>query len=909
VRLQGLFLASRAGRRIFWALLVAAAVPLLLFGFAVHRAFDDQQRAQQHRQHTQAAKYVGLSLLDRLLAARTVLATLAHTGDATAIGARGDRRSTVLTDVASVAADGRLIAGDPTLWGRWRDAAGGGPLDDGVAPGEVRLAVGAKSADDAQTAVMLALRDAREPRRWWLAQVDHEFLFAEIGASGICVRDAAGRVIACPARADEDTADDAAPGASWRLFLKSDFGVDDWVLAHSATPSETTLGPEAVARTALLGAVAAVLVVMLLSLIQVRRTMVPLERLTAGTQRLAAGEFTARVDDRQADEFGELARAFNHMAQRLGSQVEAMHVQSAIDREILGGLDVASILRRVAQRLTELSPVGAACVVEVDRATPALARVHRGDGTVRVVAIGVGALSDPVVETGDGLVVIDDPATWLRQSLAVPVERAGVHVIRMKERAPAVLALALGQSAIDDVHTLREIGELGNRVAVALSSADRERRLLERAMHDSLTGLVNRFGWFEHLEALVAQPDAASPFSVLFLDLDRFKEVNDAHGHPTGDALLTELGRRLRGLAPSGSIVARPGGDEFALAVSGERGQAERCAELVQQALMAPVSIDDRQLSVGCSIGMSHFPADGCTAGDLMRRADQAVYAAKSAGGGRSIWFEPAMDLRLEQRAELLADLKVALDRQEFELHYQPRVGAREGVARSAEALLRWRPAGAAPVPPSVFIELLEQSGLIDSVGLWAIESACRQLFRWRSEGLPMDSVAVNVSTRQLQSASFVPRVLAILRRCGMQSGQLELEITESIFIENPTETIARLCELRDAGVRLSLDDFGTGYSSLSYLHTLPISCLKIDRSFVAELGQRESALVLARTIVALAGALRLKVVAEGVETEAQASMLRDLGCHELQGYLFAKPLPVEAFASYCRETKAGAAA
>jgi diguanylate cyclase (GGDEF)-like protein len=511
-------------------------------------------------------------------------------------------------------------------------------------------------------------------------------------------------------------------------------------------------------------------------------------------------------------------------------------------------------------------------------------------------------MSDPALGEGDALVIFEEAAAWLRTSLATPRGRLGVHVIRMKDRSPALLALALGSAAIDDPNTLREIGELGNRVAVALASADRERRLLERAMHDSLTGLANRFAWFDHLEALVADGATARPFSVLFVDLDRFKEVNDAHGHPTGDALLTELGRRLRGLAPTGAIVARPGGDEFALAVTGDRAEAERCAEHVQHALLAPVVIEDRPLSVGCSIGMSHFPADGSTADELMRRADQAVYAAKGAGGGRSIWFEPAMDLQLAQRAELLANLRLALDRQEFELHYQPRVSAREGTARSAEALLRWRPAGAAAVPPAAFIELLEQSGLIDGVGLWAIESACQQLLRWRSEGLPIDSVAVNVSTRQLQSASFVPSVLAILRRCGVAAGQLELEITESIFIDEPTETIGRLSELRDAGVRLSLDDFGTGYSSLSYLHTLPISCLKIDRSFVEGLGQRDSALALARTIVALAGALRLKVVAEGVETEVQASMLRELGCHELQGYLFAKPLPVPAFAHYCRE-------
>jgi diguanylate cyclase len=903
MRLQGLFLASRAARRIFWALLVAAAVPLLLFGIAVHRTFDDHLRAQQYRQQVQSAKYAGLSLLDRLLAARTVLATLGHSGQVTSIGARGNQRSNVFTEVASIDESGRLLAGSQPLWQRWRDAASAGPPVL-AAPGDARLLLTARAGNETTTPVLLVLRDQNEPQRWWLGQVNEAFLFAEVGVGDICVRDAQGHTVACPGAHSEAQRPDTA--ASWRLFLKSDFGVDDWVIDHRAAPFDGHAASQAIARTAFLGAVAALLVVALLSLAQVRRTMVPLERLTAGTRRLASGEFGARVDDGQADEFGELARSFNHMAERLGQQVEAMQVQSAIDRDILGGLDVTRILRRVAQRLTELAPGSAACVIEIDRAVPTLARVHRGDGSLKALVLGRDALADSVLGEDGAFIVAADPAPWLRQSLSVSAGGIGVRIIRMNGRVPALLALALRAQTIEDARVLREIGELANRVAVALSSADRERRLLERATQDSLTGLTNRLGWFEHLDACVADAGEAKPFSVLFIDLDGFKEVNDAHGHPTGDALLCELGLRLRRLAPDASVVARPGGDEFALTVTGDRHEAERVAERIQQDLAEPVALDDRRLSVGCSIGLSHFPADGQAAGDLMRRADQAVYVAKSKGGGRRVWFEPAMDVRLAQRAALLAELKHALDRHEFELHYQPRVSAHGQAVRSAEALLRWRPGGTELVPPSVFIELLEQSGLIESVGLWAIETACRQLLRWRSEGLQVESVAVNVSTRQLQSASFVPDVLAVLAQCGVEPGRLELEITESIFIDKPVETIARLHALREAGVQLSLDDFGTGYSSLSYLHTLPIACLKIDRSFVAELGERDSALALARTIVALAGALRLKVVAEGVETEAQASMLRELGCHELQGFLYARPLPVSAFARYCRETAHG---
>jgi predicted signal transduction protein with EAL and GGDEF domain len=372
-------------------------------------------------------------------------------------------------------------------------------------------------------------------------------------------------------------------------------------------------------------------------------------------------------------------------------------------------------------------------------------------------------------------------------------------------------------------------------------------------------------------------------------------------GHQVGDELLRAVAGRLRQQAPPGALIARPGGDEFVLVVRGERSAAQSLASALCQELARPLELDGRTVSVGGSIGLSHHPDHGTTALELLRRADLAMLSAKAKGGGTSVWFEPSMDAHVAQRAEMLADLRLALARDEFELHYQPRVQVRDRSIRCAEALLRWRSPSRGLVLPGVFVGLLEETGLIDGVGLWVIEQAARQLAQWRAQGIALRTIAVNLSTRQLQAQEFPAQVGAILARHGLSPCDLELEITESIFMDDRSVATRALRQLHDSGVRVALDDFGTGYSSLSYLHKLPIGILKVDRSFVADLGQRASSMALARSILALGRALDMRVVAEGVETQLQADLLIELGCDELQGYLYSRPLTATAFAAFAQ--------
>ncbi|HEY2978553.1 MAG TPA: diguanylate cyclase, partial [Burkholderiaceae bacterium] len=477
----------------------------------------------------------------------------------------------------------------------------------------------------------------------------------------------------------------------------------------------------------------------LLGLIQVRRTMVPLERLIAGTRRLSEHDYSARVALSPDDEFGELAQSFNHMAERIDHQMQALRVQSSIDHEILNGLNVARVLQRVAHRLEQVVPGATACVVEFDRTSRLLARVHSASAAMSIIGLpradAICLAQMPVEEA----VLLNDPPGWLLGLMTGSTRRPWVRGAKSGDELLAVLVIGADDRAIDDGDTQREIAELCNRVSVTLASADRERRLLERATHDNLTGLANRAGLYESIDAQLAVAEGLpAPFSVLFVDLDRFKEVNDSMGHQIGDELLRAVARRLQQRVPAGTLVARPGGDEFVLVVRGPRAGADELARALCSELGQPFDLGGRTALVGASIGMAHHPEHGSNSLDLMRRADMAMYSAKARGGGTAAWFEQALDARVAERAALLADLRHAQARGELMLHYQPRIHTRSGKVIGAEALLRWRHPVRGLVPAPTFIKLLEETGLIDGVGIWVIEQAAAQLASWRADGMAL---------------------------------------------------------------------------------------------------------------------------------------------------------------------------
>ncbi|MEQ1807697.1 MAG: bifunctional diguanylate cyclase/phosphodiesterase, partial [Burkholderiaceae bacterium] len=449
--------------------------------------------------------------------------------------------------------------------------------------------------------------------------------------------------------------------------------------------------------------------------------------------------------------------------------------------------------------------------------------------------------------------------------------------------------------------TSRQLSALADRVAVALAARAREEQLVSRALHDDLTALPNRRQLYEFLVHEVARAQREpTNLALLFVDLDRFKSVNDTFGHDGGDVLLRTVGERLRASVRDCDLVARVGGDEFVVVLSAIPlpTEAARVAANIVAALSAPVLIQEKECVIGASIGISLFPGDGASVDDLLRHADSAMYRAKSAGRGCVMFYEESMNVEERERAELQAELRQALARKQLEVHYQPRVEMSAGRFVSVEALLRWRHPQWGWVSPARFIPVAEDIGLIDAIGTWVLEQSCQQLAAWHAAGLAIERVSVNVSGRQLRTDALIAIVARTLAAARLPPTALELEVTESLLLDNVTEVIDTLSRIRDTGVTIALDDFGTGYSSLNYLRRLPIDVLKIDQSFVRDLETDVSARGIAQAIIAMAHALGKSVTAEGVETLAQADLLRAWGCREAQGYYFGRPMPPAALAA-----------
>jgi diguanylate cyclase (GGDEF)-like protein len=444
----------------------------------------------------------------------------------------------------------------------------------------------------------------------------------------------------------------------------------------------------------------------------------------------------------------------------------------------------------------------------------------------------------------------------------------------------------------------------GGWVATHLDVTEQRRseaKITYMAQHDALTDLPNRVLLRERMEHALAVTRSGGPdLAVLMLDLDRFKEVNDTLGHPTGDTLLRAVAARLLGCARETTLIARLGGDEFAVIdyVTNPVVEATALAEKIRKALCDPFDLGDHQVTAGTSIGIAIAPRDGIDCDEILKSADLALYSAKGGGRGAFRFFEPELDQLMHARRNLERELRDALANSEFELHYQPFVNARTGEISGFEALLRWHHPQRGLVSPAEFIPLAEETGLIVPLGEWVLRTACAEAAKWPANL----RIAVNLSPAQFRSKELVPVIVGALANSGITSQRLELEVTETVIMHDSEAVFAALGQLRKLGVQIALDDFGTGYSSLSFLQKFPFDKIKIDRSFVEELSSaRDGSCQIARAVVRFAVSLGKITTAEGVETKEQLDILRAEACGEIQGYYFSPPVHASRVAQMVR--------
>ena len=428
-----------------------------------------------------------------------------------------------------------------------------------------------------------------------------------------------------------------------------------------------------------------------------------------------------------------------------------------------------------------------------------------------------------------------------------------------------------------------------------------EERIKHLAHYDVLTDLPNRVTFYDRMELILRHLRRGESVSILSLDLDHFKSVNDTLGHPVGDRLLQAAADRMRTCVRDADIVGRLGGDEFAIVQipSAQGLDTNALAARLIEVVGAPYDIEGHQVVVGASIGIAIAPADGATPDTLMKNADLALYRAKADGGGTFRFFETEMDARMQARRTLELELRKAIVKGEFELYYQPIVEVRTGRITSCEALIRWLHPERGMIPPMDFIPIAEETSLIIPLGEWVLRQACSEAVRW-PKGV---TVSVNLSPAQFKNPNLVKTIVNALTNCGLPAGRLELEITELVLLQDNDHALAILHQLRGLGIRIAMDDFGTGYSSLGYLRSFPFDKIKIDQSFIRDLTSKEDSVAIIRAVVGLSSSLGITTTAEGVETKEQLARLTKEGCNEVQGFFFSPPRPAAEIEHILSET------
>ncbi len=620
--------------------------------------------------------------------------------------------------------------------------------------------------------------------------------------------------------------------------------------------------------------------ILALALIATRRIILPLDDFQKAALAIAQGDLDVRIPVRTADEFGRVADAFNDMAAQVTQRTRQLMEQKGFNELILNtagegilGIDAAGLVTFANPMVTRLT--GYAPDDLIGRSAHAMIHHSRGDGS-RLHAEDCSIVR--TLRQGKVLHAANEHF-WHRDGYSFSVEYV-------------ITPIREGETIVGAVITFTDITE---RLAA-------EAMIEKMAYYDALTGLPNRLLVHDRLNQALAHARLhRRQTAVMMMDLDRFKIINDTLGHPVGDQVLKTIAERLLFRLREVDTIARLGGDEFALVIPdlSETSDIAKIAQVVLEEVSRMIKIGEHELVVTPSIGISVFPSDGDDAVTLIKNAEAALYQAKEERNRYQL-YAPAMNACASEWLMLESHLRRALERDELILHYQPQINISNGKVVGAEALIRWKHPERGMISPATFIPLAEETGLIVPISVWVLRTACAQNVAWQKMGLPPVRIAVNLSGRHLSKhAELVRQVAEALEATGMAPEFLELELTESILMENVEATIKTLGQISDMGVMLSIDDFGTGYSSLSYLKRFPIDTLKIDQTFVRDSASDDGDAAIVKAVIALAHSLQLNVIAEGVETEKQLAFLRSQGCDEVQGYFFSRPLPADGLTAF----------
>jgi diguanylate cyclase (GGDEF)-like protein len=913
-------LRSRVAQRLFLLFLLAALVPTAGLAWVAYQQVSDLLIELNYRRLEQDAKAMGMGLIQRLMwREETLRLHLAVATPPAGKDFKGDHGE--FLSVAIVGPEKLMALEASQLDHLRRD----------------KVLLQTTPAGEAVLTTAIAGRSS-----YAQARLQTESLWTDEYAGGnYCFLTIAGRALYCSPGMPQPPAESWAndPNAqrnsgifAWRV------GDEEHLAAYWRVPLQASLAHDGFivvvseSRQAVLAALnqfrqgfpAFVLLAMALAawlaVSQIRRQMRPLDQLERHTRLLAQGDFAKRLEITGDDEFAHLGESFNRMSANLNHQFHLLQALGELDRAILSTSEMDAVIRLLLSHVPTAVPCDFAGVLRFD----GMGGAQLWAGTARP---GMPKDIHPVSQdagafpAGDGeeawfALELNSPAAQcLRDFAAQGATHALVFPARVGKRFDSALVLAYREKPHETGDIAQAGRSLADRLAAAAFSISWEDKLYRQAHYDALTELPNRTLLRDRVEQALLRAERENlSAALLLIDLDKFKDINDSLGHSAGDALLVACARQLRKIARHTDTVARLGGDEFVvlipdLPLAGAAAIVDRIASELGRKLAKPIRLAEREISSTASIGIALYPANGTEIEALLKNADAAMYESKRERLGGYRFYSDAMNLEIRVRFEMAQDLRKAFESNEFLLMYQPKIAAATGRVVGAEALIRWASPRLGLVSPAHFIPLIDDIGLGARLGQWVIETACAQMKAWDALGLPPFIVSVNASPAQLRSDAIIAQILAALEANALPPARLELEILESMAISESGGINDCLETLRRLGIGIALDDFGTGYSSLVYLTQLPANVLKIDRGFITDLLDDTRKQAIVERIISLAQALDLKVVAEGVEEEAQARILGAMGCDLFQGYYFSKPLRPDDFQAFVQARNAVAPA
>jgi diguanylate cyclase (GGDEF)-like protein len=919
----------RFGTRLLLGVMLWAVVPTALVGLVAFERVSDYLADEKRDGINRTARTYGGALIERIRAIGTLAAPI-HSNIAAgrpALTGIASEVATAVKSVATVSPDGMVS---------WTYGT------TSVLPAGSALATGSMDAAARETLVLempdksgryhIAVAQSFRPRGGWLLLfVSEDYLWVSPdGLSRVCVVGADARVLYCSQPVAGELSDalrkerensgtfSFRTGSSgylagyWRAAMGAIHGNGEWTVV--AFENQTALmGPVATTRLALWATiVVGVLLAAFFASLWLRQALAPLSRVRAGSRRIAAGDFGARVTAARTDEFGALAADFNTMAERLGRRWATHRAWLEVDRVVLTNTDVESVASLVLEQLPEIIHCDVASITVFDPDDTYAGDIYTRDLASRSATFKdraeppSGEMRSLIAETGDFTTFcLEGPGRCL-----VPLRRMGAHESRVfpivaQSRLLGLLTLGLrnGQSLVDE--DLANVRALCERLAVALDAVDREERLYHQANFDAVTGLASRIAFRARMaEALLRAERAKSRAGLLIVDVDGFRRTCETHGRAAGDELLHSVGKRLQDCVRRTDLVARTGNDEFAVLLPDVRGAqaAEGVAQQILEALARPLTVGGRIARIGGSIGIALYPADATGTEDLFSKAGTAVDRAAVRGGNRFAFFEEETDRVMQERAGMEEALGVALDGGGIAVHYHPQVDTQSGECVGVEALARWQRAEDVQVPPEQFVAAAEQSDLAVRLGDHVLNVVLADYARWRKTGIAPRRIAVNVSIAQFRAGKLATRVAEALARHHVSPAALDIEVPEILCLADEPAIRSAIAALAQMGVGLVIDDFGISNSSLAHIRRLRARAIKIDRSFVHGVPADAESVALVKAILAMARVLGKEVIAEGVETHEQALFLREIGCPAMQGFLVARPQPASAISEFLRK-------